>query len=109
MRLYVKQNLSKSDISVYCNEERIPGFIGITDGYIEGIFVLDDHQSRGIGKELLNHAKERHTYLTLHAYKKNTRAIAFYLREGFRIIRELIDNNTKEYEVEMKWTKKTVS
>ncbi|MDR1771076.1 MAG: GNAT family N-acetyltransferase, partial [Hungatella sp.] len=36
-----------------------------------------------MGSELLGYAKERHNKLLLNVYKRNERAVRFYLREGF--------------------------
>ncbi len=41
------------------NNQEIQGFIGLNDEYVEGIFVSDEMQSQGIGKQ------------------KNTQAISF--------------------------------
>lgn len=38
-------------------------------------------QSKGIGKQLLNHAKEFRSKLKLSVYQENEKAIKFYLRE----------------------------
>ncbi|MFV0503559.1 MAG: GNAT family N-acetyltransferase, partial [Lachnospirales bacterium] len=59
--------------------------------------------SKGIGKELLSYVKSRHNKLDLKVYDKNKRAINFYLKEGFIIIREEIDENNNEIELRMKW------
>ena len=40
-------------------------------------------RSRGIGHALLDFLKKRHRFLLLHVYEKNSRAVAFYRREGF--------------------------
>ena len=37
---------------MYEDDKMIQGFIGVSDEYIEGIFVSDEMQSRGIGKIL---------------------------------------------------------
>ena len=37
--------------------QEIQGFIGLSNEYIEGIFVSAEMQSQGIGKILLNYAK----------------------------------------------------
>ena len=42
-------------------------------------------QSQGIGKILLNYAKDKRNKLYLNVYQKNARAISFYKREGFEI------------------------
>ena len=44
--------------------------------------------------------------LRLNVYQKNKRAIHFYLREGFEIRREGLDENTGEKECEMIWCRK---
>jgi len=95
------------DAKVYVFEEggEVKGFAGLTGDYIAGIFVDQDNQSRGIGKSLLDHVKQHHSQLLLHVYKKNAGATRFYLREGFQIIKERIDENTGEAELEMRWTK----
>lgn len=101
----VKKLLPDAAISVYEEGRLISGFIGISDEYINGIFVDPTRQSQGIGKALLKHAKKPCEELSLQVYKKNTRAIQFYLREGFSILKEQIDENTGEEELVMKWIK----
>ena len=48
----------------------------------KGIFVSGEMQSQGIGKILLNYAKDKRNKLLLNVYQKNARAISFYKREG---------------------------
>ena len=60
-------------------------------------------RSQGIGKVLLNHAKQMKKRLTLHVYQKNEKALHFYLREGFQIGHEQTDENTGETELLMVW------
>lgn len=79
------------------------GFIGLNGEHIEGLFVRPPAQSRGIGRALLDRAKDTHSRLTLNVYRKNDRAAAFYRREGFRIEREGVDGSTGEPEYTMVW------
>lgn len=83
--------------------DEILGFIGLNGDYIEGIFVCGEAQSRGIGKALLDHVKERKKKLSLNVYKKNRRAVNFYQRECFHIGEEGTDENTGESEYLMIW------
>ena len=53
-------------------------------------------QSHGIGKALLNYAKNKRNKLFLNVYQKNLRATAFYQREGFEIQCSDFDEATKE-------------
>ena len=102
---YVKEALPKAEIYVYIFGERIVDFIGLNKNYIEGIFVDENNQGNGIGTSLLNKSKENRNCLKLSVYKKNTNAISFYKKNGFEIINENIDNNTKEIEYTMIWNK----
>ncbi|WP_295227178.1 hypothetical protein [Veillonella sp.] len=65
-------------------------------------------QSKGIGKQLLNHAKRVKSTLELRVYKKNEEAIKFYLREKFSIQFENVDDNTGEKKFLMVWKRRTV-
>lgn len=102
----VKEMLPQAEVYVYEEEDtqQIIGFIGLTENYIAGIFVQENAQSRGIGKQLLNYVKEIKTTLSLKVYQKNVRAISFYQREQFIIQSENIDDNN-EKEFIMSWKK----
>lgn len=103
----VKQILPEAEVYVYEDEKngQIAGFIGINNQYVEGLFVKESAQSRGIGKQLLDHAKGRKTELRLGVYQKNVRAMRFYLRENFLIQAEEMDEDTNEKEYIMGWEK----
>ena len=61
---------------------------------------------KGIGKILLNHVKNKSNKLLLNVYKKNTRAISFYQREGFEIQCSGFDKATGEEDYLMAWQQK---
>ena len=66
----VKELLTQSEVYVYEDDQKIQGFIGLNDEYIEGIFVSDEMQSQGIGKLLLDFVKDRKAKLCLKAMFK---------------------------------------
>ena len=99
----VKKMLPQAEVHVYEDDREIWGFIGLNGEYIEGIFVPGEMQSRGIGKRLLDFVKTKKTELRLNVYQKNMRAIRFYQREGFKILREGMDEATGEKDYEMTW------
>lgn len=103
----VKDILPKAEIYVYENDitKQIEGFIGLTDYCIEGVFVEESVQSKGIGKQLLDYAKDLKPNMSLKVYRKNTRAISFYQRENFLIQSEGMDDATDEKEFIMVWNK----
>mgnify|MGYP004435019523 CR=1 FL=1 len=102
----VKEMMSQAEVYVYENDKKIQGFIGLNGEYIEGIFVAAEMQSRGIGKLLLDYAKDRKLKLLLKVYQKNTRAVCFYQREGFEIQCEGVDDDTGEKDYAMIWQQK---
>ncbi len=99
----VKKMLPDATIYVYEENHIILGFIGLSESYIAGIFIDTNFQSKGIGKALLDYVKKSHTGLSLQVYKRNSRAVSFYLRENFVISKEQVDENTGETELVMNW------
>ena len=98
---FVKEMLPQAEVYVYEDDKMIQGFIGVSDEYIEGIFVSDEMQSCGIGKMLLDYIKDKKDRLQLKVYQKNVRAMSFYQREGFTIQSEEMDEFTREKEYEI--------
>lgn len=99
----VEKEMQKAEVYVWEEAGEVAGFVGIQGDYIAGLFVDREHRSRGIGRRLLNHAKKKHSALSLHVFEKNVRAVRFYLREGF--VKSQTGTNTDSWEREllMKW------
>lgn len=104
----VKKMLPQATVYVYDSNGQIQGFLGLNGDYIEGIFVDEEYQSKGKGSQLLNYAKERNNKLLLNVYKRNERAVTFYLREGFAILTEQIEEETKESDLTMAWNPQNI-
>jgi len=102
----VKELLLQATVYVYEDKQEIQGFIGLSNEYIEGIFVSAEMQSQGIGKILLNYVKGKRNKLILNVYQKNTRAISFYQREEFEIQYSGLDEATGEKDYVMAWQQK---
>ena len=79
----VKEMMSQAEVYVYEDDKMVQGFAGLSNDYIEGIFVSNEMQSCGIGKLLLDYIKNKKVRLRLNVYQKNARALSFYQREGF--------------------------
>lgn len=94
-------------VKVFIAEEHedIIGFLGMEDGFILGLFVHPGKQRHGIGRTLLQEAKKQSDALTLKAFVKNERAVAFYHREGFAPVGMEKDETTGEEEVTFVWKK----
>ena len=102
----VKELLLQATVYVYEDKQEIQGFIGLSNEYIEGIFVSAEMQSQGIGKILLNYVKGKRNKLILNVYQKNTRAISFYQSEGFEMQYSGLDEATGEKDYVMAWQQK---
>lgn len=102
----VAKLLPKSIIyAYYDNNQNIVGFLGEMDSYIAGLFVKKEFQTLGIGTQLINYVKKSKNSLTLHVYKKNSKALKFYLKNSFIIDSETVDEETDEIEFSMSWKK----
>ena len=102
----VKEMMLQSEVYVYEDDKMIQGFVGLSNEYMEGIFVSNEMQSCGIGKLLVDYIKNKKVRLRLNVYQKNTRALSFYQREGFDIQSEGLDDATGEKEYTMLWQQK---
>ena len=91
---------------MYEDARNIQGFVGLNGEQIEGIFVSGEMRSQGIGRLLLDFIKTKKTELRLNVYRKNTRAIRFYQREGFEILNEGLDEAVGEKDCVMLWRSK---
>ena len=102
---YVRDLIGKSEVYVYEENSKILGFAGLKDNYLEGIFVKDEYQNRGIGKRIMDFLKRLKNELSLKVYSKNKRAEEFYIREKFKPAEVMVDENTGEKEILMIWKK----
>ena len=74
--------LDALDIYVWMNDKEVAGFLGITTGNIEMLFLAPKYFSKGIGKALLDFAKEQGC-TKVGVNEQNPRAKRFYEKEGF--------------------------
>ena len=88
---------------VYEDNDDIRGFISvINNDFIGALFVEKNYQSQGIGKSLIDYAKNLYDNLSLAVYKENEKALEFYKKMGFKIISENINEDTNCVEYIMK-------
>jgi len=69
--------------------------------YLAALFIDIKHQGGGYGKRLLNFIKRQRENKQLKVYKKNNKAVDFYLKNGFVIKEESLDERTSEEEFVM--------
>ena len=88
---------------VHEQDGTVVGFVSLVDDILAAIFVAPTEQGRGIGSALLEHAKRQRERLSLTVYAANEASIAFYLRHGFQVAGEQLDEHTGHTELAMIW------
>jgi len=105
-RAYFARVVEGSDTIVAVREGRVVAFIALGEGRVEHLYVDPAHARQGIGAALLQHAQaQRPAGLDLWVFQRNTAAIAFYERHGFRIaeLTDGADNEEREPDARMVW------
>lgn len=103
----VRELLKEADVYIFEEEDVVKGFIGVVENnYIGGIFVKKEYQRDGVGQRLIDFCKATYSCLTLNVFIKNKRAINFYNKNGFVVLEELINEDTKEREYLMSFEQK---
>ena len=84
----------------------IKGFVKTSDNEIQKLFVEPVLQGNKIGDALVNFATEKLSADNLWALEKNTKAIKFYEKHGFKLTGEKkFEEDTTEYLVKLKLNK----
>lgn len=82
------------------NQSNILGFCGILDQKIEMLFVEPNAQGQGIGTILCQDAILRYAVTKVDVNEQNTRAVTFYKKMGFKIVRRSdLDAEGKPYPI----------
>lgn len=87
--------------------DRVLGFATVAPGWLEQLYVDPDHLGEGIGRLLLDTAKERQPGgMLLWTFQVNDRARRFYERNGFTIVRfgDEANNEERQPDVQYWWS-----
>ncbi|TXR56746.1 GNAT family N-acetyltransferase [Quadrisphaera setariae] len=88
--------LVQHDVAVVRHDDLLVGVLATSPGWVDQLYVLTDHQGRGVGRALLDRAKAASSGdLQLWTFAGNARARAFYERAGF-VAEEETDGSTNE-------------
>lgn len=87
---------------VYEADGVVKGFLYAAEGEIRKLYVDPFFQSAGIGAALAEFAVKERAACFVWALEKNTRAVAFYQRQGFLLTGErTLEEGTTEYLVKL--------
>lgn len=76
----------------------IVGFCAFKEDWLDHLYILPQHQNKGVGRALLNQAKHESAQLHLWVFQKNTRAITFYENNGFDLVKQTDGHDNEEKE-----------
>ncbi len=74
---------------------------------ITGLYIAAEARNMGLGKRLLDRAKEQRDWITVWAYEANTAARRFYRREGLVEICREVEEGSNLMNVEHQWHRTT--
>ncbi|MEZ6087701.1 MAG: GNAT family N-acetyltransferase [Pirellulaceae bacterium] len=86
--------LPNAETWVYEHDGRVIGFVALLGNEVGAIFVHPDHHGKGVGKRLMDKAKELRGELEVEVFKQNTIGRAFYAKYGFTPIEEKVHKQT---------------
>ncbi len=75
---------------------KIVGFCAFRKGIIDHLYVIPEHQGKGIGSALIQEAKQQNVSLELWVFQKNLRAQEFYKLHGFVMVEETDGSGNEE-------------
>lgn len=99
-----KADTTKSDTA---KSGPVAGFIALDGGYVSCLYVGSTYRGFGVGRALLDVAKQAVPRLSLWTFQANLDAQRFYLREGFTELRRTsgMDNAEQLPDIEYIWTR----
>jgi GNAT superfamily N-acetyltransferase len=98
--------LARQDVWIAARDDVAIGFVALTPGWVEHLYVVPAAWRCGVGSLLLEHAKERQTGgFRLWTFQRNAMARGFYRKHRLTEIRmtDGYDNEEKEPDVLLGW------
>jgi putative acetyltransferase len=78
--------LPMAETMVYETDGRVVGFLALIGNEVGAIFVDPDHQGRGIGRALMDGARDSRPFLELNVFEANAIGRRFYDAYGFELV-----------------------
>jgi putative acetyltransferase len=75
------------ELWVLCSDDSNPiGFMGLSNGSVEALFISPEHLRLGGGRMLIKHARQLKGLLHVDVNEQNSEAIKFYEANGFQVV-----------------------
>ncbi len=78
--------LPASETYVAESDSTVVGFASLVGDEVGGLFVDPDHHRQGVGRALLDHARQHRGTLEVAVFEENHLARAFYTAYGFEVV-----------------------
>jgi len=98
--------VSSANTWVACQQEsgKLTGFISLLNPqFVAALFVEKSAHGQGVAQQLMAEVKRHYSSLLLEVYQQNLRAVAFYRKEDFCVIKETKHPGTKLPTWIMRW------
>lgn len=92
-----------SETWLYEENGVVIGFIGMMGNEIGGLFVLPNHQSKGIGTTLVKFICKSFDELEVEVFKENKIGRAFYDKYGFTKMKEFLHDDSGQKVLRLKF------
>ncbi|PWN71922.1 GNAT family N-acetyltransferase [Chryseobacterium phosphatilyticum] len=79
---------------------RLAGFMGISEGNLEMLFIHNDFRNQGLGKKLITYGIDCFDVTKVDVNEQNSQAVGFYQHMGFQTLRRSeLDGQGKSYPI----------
>ncbi|MFZ4832304.1 N-acetyltransferase [Rouxiella sp. Mn2063] len=98
--------VSSANTWVACHQEsgKLIGFISLLNSqFVAALFVEKSVYGQGVAQQLMAEVKYHYPSLLLEVYQQNFRAVAFYHKENFSVVKETQHPGTKLPTWVMRW------
>ncbi|GMK37060.1 hypothetical protein PCCS19_01130 [Paenibacillus sp. CCS19] len=102
-KILVRDN--KVFLAIEPSGKQVLGILACNENWVNQLYVHTQYQGRGIGKKLLDLAKQQSQgCLFLYTFEVNKKAQAFYERNGFTIVGRGNANEEQLEDIKYEWT-----
>lgn len=101
--------LPVAETHVFEYSDAVVGFISLLGNEVGGIFVAPQYQGQGIGRALMDWARQSRDHLELDVFEANEIGRAFYAAYGFGVVGVRVEEATGERVLRLRFPSNTRS
>lgn len=94
--------LPMAETTVYETDGRVVGFLSLIGNEVGAIFVDPDRQGRGVGRALMDGARDSRPFLELGVFEANSTGRRFYDAYGFEFVERQVNEATGHPELRLR-------